>query len=180
MNLNKLTIKAQELFQNSREIASSYNNQSIEPIHLLASMIQDSNGLVYEIISKSDVNLSNLKIKINEELSKLPKVSNVDNYYASQQFTKIYDSALKISSDMKDEFISVEHLLLALLENKSSASELLVNYGLKSEKVKEVIFQIRGNKKVDSQTAEEKYQILSKLLIITMHHNNLQRYMIRL
>jgi ATP-dependent Clp protease ATP-binding subunit ClpB len=162
MNLNKLTIKAQELFQNSREIASSYNNQSIEPIHLLASMIQDSNGLVYEIISKSNVNLSNLKIKINEELSKLPKVSNVDNYYASQQFTKIYDSALKISSDMKDEFISVEHLLLALLENKSSASELLVNYGLKPEKVKEVIFQIRGNKKVDSQTAEEKYQILSK------------------
>ncbi len=162
MNLNKLTIKAQEIFQNAKDIAASYNNQSIEPIHLLAALVQDSNGLIYDILQKSNVDLKIIKIKINEELSNLPKVGNVDNYYASPNLSKIYDIALRISNEMKDSFISVEHLLLALLELKNSTSNILEKYGLKKDVVLKSIENIRGNKKVDSQNAEDKYQVLSK------------------
>lgn len=162
MNFNKMTLKAQEAFQTSREIAASYNNQSIEPIHLLAALTQDSNGLVYDILNKNNIDTKKLKIKVNEGLSKLPKVVGAENYYASSGLTAVYDKSLKISENMGDEFVSVEHLLLAMLEVKKGAGEILEQLGLNSKSTEEVIKAIRGNKKVDSQTAEEKYQVLSK------------------
>lgn len=162
MNFNKMTLKAQEAFQTSREIAASYNNQSIEPVHLLAALTQDSNGLVSEILTKNNLDTRKLKIKINESLSKLPKVMGAENYYASAGLTAVYDKSMKISEKMGDEFVSVEHLLLAMLEVKKGAGELLEELGLNSKNAEDVIKSIRGNKKVDSQTAEEKYQVLSK------------------
>jgi ATP-dependent Clp protease ATP-binding subunit ClpB len=162
MNFNKMTLKAQEAFQTSREIAASYNNQSIEPVHLLAALTQDSNGLVSEILSKNNLDTRKLKIKINESLSRLPKVMGAENYYASAGLTAIYDKSMKISEKMGDEFVSVEHLLLAMLEVKKGAGELLDELGLNIKNTEDVIKSIRGNKKVDSQTAEEKYQVLSK------------------
>jgi len=162
MNFNKMTLKAQQAIQTSREIASSYNNQSIEPIHLLAALIQDSNGLIYEILNKNNIDLRKLKIKINEELSKLPKVMGAENFYASSSFTAIYDKSLKLSESMGDSFISVEHLLIAMLDNKSIANGLLTDLGLTKSIVENTIKDIRGNKKVDSQSAEDKYQVLNK------------------
>lgn len=162
MNFNKMTLKAQQAIQTSREIASSYNNQSIEPIHLLAALIQDSNGLIYEILNKNNIDLRKLKIKINEELSKLPKVMGAENFYASSSFTAIYDKSLKLSESMGDSYISVEHLLIAMLENKSIANGLLIDLGLTKSIVENTIKDIRGNKKVDSQSAEDKYQVLNK------------------
>lgn len=157
-----MTLKAQQAIQTSREIASSYNNQSIEPIHLLAALIQDSNGLIYEILNKNNIDLRKLKIKINEELSKLPKVMGAENFYASSSFTAIYDKSLKLSESMGDSYISVEHLLIAMLENKSIANGLLIDLGLTKSIVENTIKDIRGNKKVDSQSAEDKYQVLNK------------------
>ena len=157
-----MTLKAQQAIQTSREIASSYNNQSIEPIHLLAALIQDSNGLIYEILNKNNIDLRKLKIKINEELSKLPKVMGAENFYASSSFTAIYDKSLKLSESMGDSFISVEHLLIAMLDNKSIANGLLTDLGLTKSIVENTIKDIRGNKKVDSQSAEDKYQVLNK------------------
>lgn len=157
-----MTLKAQQAIQTSREIASSYNNQSIEPIHLLAALIQDSNGLIYEILNKNNIDLRKLKIKINEELSKLPKVMGAENFYASSSFTAIYDKSLKLSESMGDSYISVEHLLIAMLENKSIANGLLIDLGLTKSIVENTIKDIRGNKKVDNQSAEDKYQVLNK------------------
>ncbi len=162
MNFNKMTLKAQQAVQTAREIASSYNNQSIEPIHLLAALIQDSNSLIYEILSKNNIDIRKLKIKINEELSKLPKVMGADNFYASSAFTAIYDKSLKLSESMGDSFISVEHFLISILENKSTANKLLVELGLNKANIENTIKEIRGTKKVDSQSAEDKYQVLHK------------------
>jgi hypothetical protein len=117
MNFQKFTIKSQEAVQNAQEIASSYNNQAIEPEHLLAALVQDSEGVVVPILQKLGANLNYIKIKVNEAVEKLPKISGagLGNLYVSQPLGQVFESALKEAEQLKDEYVSTEHLLLALV-----------------------------------------------------------------
>jgi len=117
MNFNKFTIKSQEAVQNAQEIAASYGNQVLEPEHLLAALVQDSEGVVLPILQKLGANVNYLKIKINEVVEKLPKVqgAGAGSRHISPSLAQILESAQKEAAKLKDEYVSTEHLLLALL-----------------------------------------------------------------
>ncbi|HLF20318.1 MAG TPA: ATP-dependent chaperone ClpB [Bacteroidota bacterium] len=165
MNFNKFTIKSQEAVQNAQEIASSYSNQSIEPEHLLAALIQDSEGVVVPILQKVGANVNFLKIKINEAIEKLPKVqgSGLGNQNISSALGQAFEFAQKEAGELKDEYISTEHLLLGLLEAKSSqAGRLLHDQGVTKDGIYKSLKDIRGTSRVTDQTPEEKYQALQR------------------
>ncbi len=124
MNFQKFTIKSQEAVQNAQEIAASYANQSIEPEHLLAALIQDSDGIVVPILQKIGANADYIKIKITELIERLPKVSGAGagNQHIGQSLLQLFDKALKEAEALKDEYVSTEHLLLALVATRSPAA----------------------------------------------------------
>jgi ATP-dependent Clp protease ATP-binding subunit ClpB len=164
MNFQKLTLKSQEAVQLAQEIAMNYSNQSIEPIHLLAALIQDPNGLVPEIIQKIGTNINYIKIKVNEGLESQPKVSNVkiSNQYLSPAMTSLFDLAQNEAKILRDEYISIEHLMLALSESKSSAGDILRANGIPKDEIYKVLKTIRGSSRVTDQNPEDKYQALKK------------------
>jgi ATP-dependent Clp protease ATP-binding subunit ClpB len=165
MNLNKLTLKSQEALQNAQEIASSYGNQVLEPDHLLAALVQDTEGTVVPVLQKIGVNLSTLKIKINERLGRLPKVSGagVANQGLGQALGRVLDAAGVQARDLKDEYISTEHLLLGILSAGSSgAADLLRAQGVTAEGILQALKDIRGTQRVTDQSPEEKYRALER------------------
>ena len=164
MNFNKFTIKAQETLQNAVEIAQNYNNQIVEPDHILAAMIQDNDNISVSIIQKVGGNLDRMKIKIGEALEKLPKVTGagIGNQSLSQPSSKILDDSAKEAGNLKDEYISTEHILLALTDDKGNAGKLLQENGIDKNMILAALKDIRGNQRVTSQNPEETYQALKK------------------
>ncbi len=169
MNFNKFTIKSQEAVQNAQEIASSYSNQSIEPEHLLAALVQDSEGIVTPMLQKLGTNVNYLKIKINEAVEKLPKVqgAGVGNQQMSPALGQVFENAQKESQQLKDEYVSTEHLLLGLLDESSrgggsSAARLLRDQGVTKDGVYKALKEVRGSQRVTDQNPEDKYQSLQR------------------
>jgi ATP-dependent Clp protease ATP-binding subunit ClpB len=164
MNFQKFTIKSQEAVQNAQEIAAGYANQTIEPEHLLAALVQDSQGVVVPLLRKVGANVGYIKIKVNEALEKLPKVSGAGagNQHLGQPLAQLFDAALKEASSLKDEYVSTEHLLLALAASKGGAGRLLTDQGVTKEEIYAALKEIRGTQRVTDQTPEEKYQALQK------------------
>jgi ATP-dependent Clp protease ATP-binding subunit ClpB len=165
MNFNKFTIKSQEAVQNAQAIASNYGNQLIEPEHLLAALVQDSDGTVVPILQKIGANVNFVRIKVNELLDRLPKVSgaNLSNQSVSSTLGRVFERAQKQAASLKDEFISTEHLLLAMVETKDgAASKLLHDQGVTLDAILRVLKDIRGNQRVTDQTPEDKYQALQR------------------
>ena len=162
MNLQKFTLKSQEALQTAQEIAHGYGNQSIEPIHLLAALIQDSAGIVPPMLMKIGANVNHLKIKLNEQMTALPKVSGSTGNYVSQDLNSILEKALQEAKSMNDEYASVEHLLISCTEVKSSASQLLKDQGINRDTIKKILSETRGNQRVTDQNPEDKYQALQK------------------
>ncbi|MCX7984005.1 MAG: ATP-dependent chaperone ClpB [Bacteroidetes bacterium] len=164
MNFNKFTIKAQESVQTAQEIASNYSNQIIEPEHLLAALVQDSEGIVVPILQKVGANVNYIKIKLNEMIERLPKVqgANLGNQHISSTLAQTFESAMREAELLKDEYISTEHLLLGILQNKSNAGKLLVDQGVTRENVYKALKDVRGTHRVTDQMPEEKYQALQR------------------
>lgn len=163
MNLNKFTLKSQEAIQTAQEIANSYNNQSIEPVHLFAALIQDSDGLIQDILRKLGAPIEVLKIKTNAIIEKLPKVSGLTaQVYISNDTNIIFNNALKEADSLKDEYISTEHLLIALSSQKSDVYNLLIENNIDKQKILKALKDIRGNKNVTDQNPEDKYNVIKK------------------
>jgi ATP-dependent Clp protease ATP-binding subunit ClpB len=164
MNFNKFTIKSQEAVQNAQEIASSYSNQIIEPEHLLAALVQDSEGVVVPLLQKLGANVNYLKIKINEAVEKLPKVqgSGLGNQNLSPALGQLFESAQKEAQQLKDEYVSTEHLLLALLQDQSTAGKLLADQGVTKDGIYKALKEVRGSQRVTDQSPEDKYQSLQR------------------
>jgi ATP-dependent Clp protease ATP-binding subunit ClpB len=163
-NFNKLTVKAQEAFQSAIEIAQNYGNQIIEPEHLLASLIQESGGLADTIMKKTGGNTNAIKLKINKSMESLPKVSgaSVGNQQISQNTAKLFDTAVDEAKKLQDEYVSTEHLLIALSEDKGKAGQLLRDNGVSRNTVHSALKEVRGTQRVTSQNPEDTYQSLKK------------------
>ena len=163
-NLNKLTVKAQEVVQTAIEIAQNYNNQIIEPEHLLAALIQESGNIADTILRKIGGNVDAIKIKVNGHLESLPKVtgSGVGNQQMSQNLAKLFDNAAEEAKNLKDEYVSTEHLLLALSEDKGKVGQLLRDNGISRDLIFTALKDVRGNQRVTSQNPEDTYQSLKK------------------
>ncbi|MCK6613916.1 MAG: ATP-dependent chaperone ClpB [Ignavibacteriaceae bacterium] len=163
-NFNKLTVKAQEIVQNSLDIARNYNNQILEPEHILAAMIEEGSSLTETIIRKTGGNANKIKIQISELIDRLPKISGsaISEQQMSNQTASLFDSAFKEAGNLKDEYISVEHLLLALSKDQGKAGQLLRDSGVSYDIILKALVDVRGNQRVTSQNAEDTYQSLSK------------------
>lgn len=163
MNFQKFTFKSQEAVQRAQEIAVNNGNQTLEPVHLFFALISDDDGLVPQIIKKLGINFAKLKTQTESLLNSLPKIGGfVGNLYLSPTLNEVFDAAFKETKAMHDEFVSVEHLFLALLSVKSNLSDLLKSYNINRELVLQILKDIRGGQRVVDQSPEEKYQALRR------------------
>ena len=163
-NFNRLTVKAQEIVQSAIEIAQNYNNQIVEPEHILASIMQESGNVAESIIKKTGGNFNAVKLKVVQLLEALPKVSGsgLGNQQMSQTLAKIFDLASEEAKNLKDEYVSTEHLLLALSNDKGKAGQLLRDNGITYKDILAALKDIRGTQRVTSQNPEDTYQSLEK------------------
>ncbi len=163
-NFNKFTVKAQETIQNALEIAQNFSNQVVEPEHVLAAMIEEKNGLAENLLLKAGANSNKIKIQVAELLERLPKVSGAafNNLQMSNNTIKFFDDSIKEAEKLKDEYISSEHIVLALLNLPGHAGQLLRDNGLSYDMVLKALKEIRGSQRVTSQNAEDTYQSLKK------------------
>ena len=164
INFNKFTIKAQEAMQEAAEIAVNYSNQQIEPQHLLAAIIQNEESIAVSLIKKIGPNIDTLRIKVSGLIDKLPKVSNTtsSNQFLSNALQKDLDEAVKYAGQLRDDYISIEHLLLALSVDKGETGKLLNVQGITADSILSALKDVRGNQRVSSQAPEETYQSLKK------------------
>jgi ATP-dependent Clp protease ATP-binding subunit ClpB len=163
-NFNRLTVKAQEIVQSAIEIAQNYNNQIVEPEHLLASIVQESGNVAESIIKKTGGNFSAVKIKVNQLLESLPKVSGtgLGNQQMSQNVAKLFDVSAEEARNLRDEYVSTEHILLALSNDKGKAGQLLRDNGITYNDILSALKTVRGTQRVTSQNPEDTYQSLEK------------------
>ena len=161
MTLDKYTIKAQEAIQAAINLASRNGQQVIEPLHILAGIMEKGKDVVNYIFHKSGINLQIVESAVQSEISHLPKVSGGEPYL-SPDANKVIQTTMDESQKMGDEFVSIEPLLLALLKVNSSASRILKDAGCTEEIMKAAIKDLRQGSKVQNQSGDENYQALSK------------------
>ncbi len=164
MNLNNFTIKSQEAIQKATEIATAKQNQSIEPSHLLKGILMVDENVAPYLLRKLNVNLDIFSKELDKSIDSLPKVSG-GQQYLSPNSSRALQKATEIASEFKDEFISIEHLLLGILTLNDVTSRLLQNCGVTEKDLKSAIKQLRKGSTVSSQTAEETYNSLNKYAI---------------
>ncbi len=165
MRLDKLTIKAQEAMQEAQNLAQKYTQQEVTPEHLLLAMIQQEGGVVPAILVKIGINTKQLADDLIAAIKVLPQVSgaSVGQVYISQTLKRVFDHAFKEAEGLGDEFISTEHLLIAIAEEKKGkAGELLRALGIVRKTIHAVLQDIRGTQRVTDQDPEGKYQALKK------------------
>src|SRR5436305_1909866 len=161
---DKLTLKSQEAVQKASELASENGNPELLPIHLLAALLEDQEGIVVPVLRRIGVGPEKLLSEANAEIGKLPKVSGAAAQPAmSPALQKGMDSAFKQADTFKDEYVSAEHLLLALSQlSNEPAQRLLKGAGATHDKILQALTQVRGSQKVTDQNPEAKYQALER------------------
>ncbi len=166
VRLDKLTQRSQDALQYAHELAESNNNSQIEVEHLLLALLEQEESLCEIILSQMGVDVSSLKEKLKDEISLLPKMyagGQAPQLYISPALDKVLDSAWKEAQALKDEYISVEHLLIAIaLSKESKAGEILRGLGVSKDRIYQVLTKIRGSQRVTDQDPESKYQVLEK------------------
>lgn len=164
MRFDKFTIKSQELIEKAHSLAGSKENQQIESEHVLWAMLDDKEGIAPSMLRKLGVSPEQIQAELDVLINKLPKVSGGDqNAYLSGQLKKVLDKAFNEAEKMKDQYVSIEHILLAILdERKSSVGALMDRFGINRNSILKVLMDIRGNQRVTDQNPEEKYQALEK------------------
>ncbi|MFO7753108.1 MAG: ATP-dependent chaperone ClpB [Desulfobacteraceae bacterium] len=162
MNFDKLTLKAQEVVQNSYQCASRNNNQAIEPVHFLKVMTDDPESIATSIINQITGNLEQVKEDVLSAVEKLVKVTGASDIYLSRNSKKLLDNSFKEADKMKDQYVSVDHLVLAVCDLNDPAGEILKSSGITRDAVLKVLKEIRGNQRVEDQNPEDKYQALEK------------------
>lgn len=161
MNFNKFTIKSQEAIQQGQQIAQTYEHQQIENSHILKGILEvDANATPF-ILKKLGINLELLKSLIDKILLSYAKVSGGDMMLSSNA-SKMLNNALNFAKNLNDEYVSIEHLLLAMLSVKDTTSQLLKDQGITEKNLKLAIDELRKGNKVTSQSAEETYNALNK------------------
>ena len=166
MDMNRFTEKAREALANSQKLAAKLNHQAIEVEHLLIALLEQEHGLASSILNKAGVSVDALTIKLQRELEKLPSVTgssgDATNQYASGRFTKVIAHAEDEAKKLKDEYVSVEHLLLAATEDKGPAGQALKEFGITHARLLAAVNEVRGKQRVTTQNPEETYQSLEK------------------
>ncbi|MDP3965132.1 MAG: ATP-dependent chaperone ClpB [bacterium] len=166
MNPNNFTLKAQEAIQRSERIASEKKQQQIDTFHLLAALITQEGGVVPPILRKLGSDTNRLKTDVSGEIDKLPQntipTTGIAQVFITQELKNVLDQALKEAEKLKDEYVSTEHLFLAMLEADKRVASLLNLHGASYDAVLKVLKDVRGTQRITDQDPESKYQALEK------------------
>lgn len=163
MNIEKYTQKMQGAILDAQSIANSYGHQQLEIAHVHYAIISDSDGLIPKLLEAMNVDVKSLKADLKSDLEKLPKVSGSSALYMSSELNNVLTKAEKIASDFKDEYVSVEHLYLAILDsNNQEVGRLMTKYGINKDEFMKALTMVRGNQRVTSQNPEDTYDALNK------------------
>src|ERR1043166_542048 len=162
MRLDKFTLRAQEAIQAAIELAERNQNQQVEPEHLLAAMLEQKEGVVRPILGKIGANVATLTSDLDAAIAKYPQVSGGQQFFSSRTNT-IFQDAQKEAEKMQDEYVSTEHLLLAVSKEKSGdAGRILRSNGITPEDLEKVVTEMRGGSRITDPNAEENFQALEK------------------
>ncbi|WP_290387544.1 ATP-dependent chaperone ClpB, partial [Parabacteroides goldsteinii] len=164
MNLNNFTIKSQEAVQQAVQLVQKNNQQVIEPVHLLKAVIMTGESVTNFLFQKLGVNIQNLNMVLDRQIESYPKVSGGEPYLSSES-NAVLQKAIDYSGKMGDQYVSLEHIILALFTVKSTASQILKDAGVTENELKKAIEELRKGNKVTSQSAEDTYDSLSKYAI---------------
>ena len=162
MRLDKFTLRGQEAIQSAIELAERNQHQQVEPEHLLVAMLEQPEGIVRPILGKLGANVAVILNDTQAAVARFPRVQGGQQYFSSRM-TQIFTASQKQADQMQDEFISTEHLLLAIVEEKDGdAGKILRQHGVTRDDLFKVIEQMRGGSRITDQNAEQNYQALSK------------------
>lgn len=165
MRMDKFTIKSQEAIQAAQSFAEKRGNQELQPEHLLYTLLDDKDGIVPQILKRLGVNSLDVQLDLEKEIEKLPKVlgaTPMGQLYISQRLKAVIENAFKEAEHLKDEYVSVEHLLLAIVSDGGPASDLLKRYGVTPDKAMSAMLEIRGTQRVTDPNPEDKYQAIAR------------------
>jgi ATP-dependent Clp protease ATP-binding subunit ClpB len=166
MDFNRLTEKVQEAIRSAQSLAVRYGNQQIDVEHLIAALLDQEGGLAPSILRKADIPVESLRKRIIQEIEKLPKVSGPaagpDQIYITSRFQTLFTRAEDEAKRLKDEFVSVEHVLLAATEDQGPTGRIFKEFGITRDRLMGALQEVRGNQRVTSANPEATYEALEK------------------
>ena len=167
MNANRMTQKTLEAMQSAQSLCTSYQNNAIEPIHIFTALMQQSDGLIPQLIQRIGVSTQNVQHAAEQAVAALPHVtgsgSPADSFYISRETEQMLTEAEEIAKQMQDEYTSAEHLLLAMLRGKNAdLTKIFTQFGIREQQVLAALKEIRGNTRITNETPEATYDVLKK------------------
>jgi ATP-dependent Clp protease ATP-binding subunit ClpB len=166
MDFNRLTEKSQEAIRQAQSIAVNHGNQQVDVEHLLLALLEQEGGLAPSILLRADIPLETLHKRLLQEIEKLPKVSGggarPDQVYITNRLSQLLNAAEDQAKRLKDEYVSIEHLLLAAADDQGAAGKLLRDFGLTRDRLMKALQEVRGNQRVTTQNPEATYEALEK------------------
>jgi ATP-dependent Clp protease ATP-binding subunit ClpB len=166
MDFNRLTEKSQDAIRQAQSTAANYGNQQVDVEHLLLALLEQEGGLAPSILMRADVPLEPLHRRLVQEIEKLPKVSGSavrpDQLYITGRLSRLFTSAEEQAKRLKDEYVSIEHLLLAAAEDQGASGRILREFGLTRDRLMKALVEVRGNQRVTTQNPETTYEALQK------------------
>ncbi|MCJ7666506.1 MAG: type VI secretion system ATPase TssH, partial [Actinobacteria bacterium] len=163
MQFDRFTLKSQEALSAARNIASENGHQSIEDIHMMSAMLDQKEGIIIPVLQKLEVDPDDFRTKVDILIKNTPKVTGgASQIYISSDLNSILDDSFKEAHQLKDEYISTEHILISIAQSRGEPGELLKQYGVTKDRIYQVLMEIRGNQRVTDQNPEDKYQALQK------------------
>src|SRR2546430_2731432 len=163
LRFEKMTVKAQEAVQSAQEVAAQHENQQMEPIHLLAALVAQSDGVVPPLLARLGIHTEALTQEIAREIARLPKVQGFAEQHMGRSLNDVLEQAFKEADRFKDEYVSTEHLFLAIAgRDRDPAGQLLKRQGASHEAILQALAGVRGTQRVTSQNPEATYAALDK------------------
>ena len=165
MNMNRMTQRSMEAIQTAQSVCQSHQNNAIEPVHLLAALLEQSDGLIPQLLQRAGVSVDMLKRQAEQAIASLPHVTGngrpMDAVYISNAMDTVLNLAEDTAKQMQDEYVSVEHLFLSILRHGDSTTKKLLSQ-VKESDVLKVLKEIRGNTRITNETPEATYDVLKK------------------
>src|SRR5712692_2777098 len=164
MDINRFTEKMQDAVREAQSLALQHGNQEIEPEHLLLTLLNQEGGLAPSILDKADINLDSLRSRFQQEVERLPKVTGAsggpDQVYITPRLQKLLTQAENEAKRLKDDFVSVEHVLLATTDDRGAAAKPFREFGVTRERLMRALQDVRGSQRVTTPNPEATYEAL--------------------
>src|SRR5215469_3024318 len=163
LRFEKMTVKAQEALQSAQEVAAQHENQQVEPVHLLAALVAQTDGVVSPLLARLGIRTDTLSLDIEREIGRLPRVTGFAQQHMSRTLNDVLEQAFDEAERFKDEYVSTEHIFLAIAKrDRDPAGQLLKKHGASYEAILQALAGVRGSQRVTSQNPETTYAALEK------------------